>query len=89
MTRASLLFLALHTNLLTLLIDVSLCISASLNLVLYHAYVPQGSVLGLLLFSFYISPVGRIDGEHNIPHQQFADDTQYFSLLMTARVVFL
>jgi len=48
--------------------------------------VPQGSVLGPLLFTCYISPISSIASSFNVSIQQYADNTQIYIALTTADV---
>ena len=51
--------------------------------------VPQGSVIGPLLFAIYISPIADIVAAHGLRYHQYADDTQlYMAIKPGADVTF-
>ena len=46
---------------------------------LIHHGVPQGSVLGLMLFNMYILPIADIFESHQVRYQIYADHTQLYA----------
>ena len=48
--------------------------------------VPQGSILGPILFSLYTSPIANIVSSFGVSQQQYADDTQLFVFLSPANL---
>jgi len=65
---------------------VSVCPSASPSHVSCHYEVPQGSVLGPLLFTIYTSPiVNVIASSRNVRRAQYADETQLYIALSSDR----
>ena len=50
--------------------------------------VPQGSVLGPLLFAVYCSPIAYVIAHHGIQYHQYADDTQLHLAMRAIRCPF-
>ena len=48
------------------------------NLFIIRSLVPQGSILGPILFLFYTQPLSQIIDRHSVSYSEFADDSQLY-----------
>ena len=51
------------------------------NIITCTTFIPQVSVLDLLLFTLFISPVSSTASHHGVSQQKYADNTQLFIAL--------
>ena len=49
------------------------------DLVFIPFSIPQGTVLGLILFTIYLQSLTHIMKDHNLHYHQYADDTQLYN----------
>ena len=49
--------------------------------------VPQGSVLGPVLYTMYTSPLGNLIKHHSMPYQMYADDTQLYKSAKASQIL--
>src|SRR6218665_1533776 len=65
------------------MVYVAVCNSRS-DTWICHEGVPQGSVLGPLLFSSYVSPIARIFDRFDVIYHQYADDIQLYTAVRSS-----
>ena len=49
--------------------------------------VPQGSVLGPMLFTLYVAPLAKIINSQGVNHTQYADDVQLYIALSDTKAI--
>ena len=74
-TGASLSWIASYLTGRTQRVSIDGCYSSEIHLT---CGVPQGSVLGPLLFSLFTTPLGDIGRTHKLQDHFYADDSQYY-----------